>query len=70
MLRQSASINPLGGVGCNVCVVCHYCNKNYIVRTIGNHWHYYKAYISQCIGDDETKKVEEEKKKWAECTKR
>ena len=70
MSRRSESINPLGKVGYNRCVVCRYCNENYLVRTIGNHWCYCKAYTSQCLGDDETKKVEEEKKKRSECTER
>ena len=70
MLGQSASINPLGKVGYNECVVCHHCNKNYLIRTIGNHCCYFKSYISQYLGDDETKNVEEEKKKWDEFTKR
>ena len=70
MSRQSASIDTLGEVGYNYCVVCLYCNKNYFIRDIGNHLIYCKAYISQCLGEDETKKVEEEKNKLAECTKR
>ena len=70
MLRQLASINPLGKVGYNYCVVCNYCNNNYLLRTIGNHWRYRDAYISQCLGGDETKKVEEESNNQVECTKR
>ena len=57
MSRQSASMNPLGKVGYNNSVVCHYCNDNYLVMTIGNYWGYSEAYISQCVVDDETKKV-------------
>ena len=70
MSRKSASIHPLGEVGYIKCVVCHYCNNNYLVTTIVNHWRYCKAYISQCLGDDETKNVEEQKKKGAERTNR
>ena len=62
MSRQSASNNPLGKLGYNDCVVCIYYNKNY--------WRYYEYYISQCLGDDETKMVEEEGKKRSECTNR
>ena len=70
MSRQSAAIDTLGEVGYSDCVVCLYYNKNYLFRKIGNHWHYCEAYISKCLGDDETKKVEEERKKRAEFTKR
>ena len=67
---QSESINPLGKLGYNDCVVCHFCNNNYLVRTIGNHWRYCEAYINQCLGDNENEKVEQEKKRWARRTKR
>ena len=70
MSRLSASIDPLRKLGYNDCVVCHQCNNNYLIRKIGNHWRYCEAYISQFLGDDETKKVEVEKKKQDECTKR
>ena len=55
---QSESINPLGKLGYNDCVVCHYCDNNYFVRTIGDHWRYCEAYTSQFLDDDETKKAQ------------
>ena len=64
MSRKSASIDTLGEVGYTYCVVCLYCKKNYLIREIGNNWSYCKAYISQCLGEDETKKLEEEKIIW------
>ena len=56
MLSKSDSINPLFEVGYNDCVVCCHCNKNNLIRTIGDHWRYCKYYIIQCLGEDETKK--------------
>ena len=50
-------------------VACHYYDKKYFVSTSGDNWRYCKAYISQCLGEYETKKVEEEKNKWGELTK-
>ena len=53
--RQSAAGWPIAEVRFNGCVVCHYCEKKYLVRTIDNHWRYCEAYINQCLGCDETK---------------
>ena len=63
MSRQSVAGYPITSVGYNNCVVCHYCKNKYLVRTIVNNWRYCKAYKNQCIGDDETEKVEQEKKR-------
>ena len=37
---------------------------------MGNHWRYCKAYINQCLGENETEKVEQEKNMQARCDNR
>ena len=54
----------------NNCVVCHFCDNKYFIRKISNHWRYCEAYINQFLGENETKKVEQENKRRSQRTKR
>ena len=70
MLRQSAAGYNISKVQFNYCSICHYWEKKYFVRTIGNHWRYCKAYKNKFLGDNETKKLEQDKKRRVQRTKR
>ena len=68
MWRQSDVDYPISKVRFKDCVVCHYFDKKYFIRKIGNHWRYCEAYINQFLGDNETKNVEQENIGWAQRT--